>query len=51
MKASGGECGMPSPDLRGAGAERRPGGGRRFAPAIFSNDFKLALVVLRELLF
>lgn len=37
MEASGGECGRLSPDARGAGAERRPGEGRRFAPAIFSN--------------
>lgn len=35
MESSGGECGKPSPDPKGAGAERRPAGGRRFVLAIF----------------
>lgn len=41
MEASRGECGMPSPDPKGAGAERRPAGGK-FAPAIFSNGTRNA---------
>ena len=33
MEASGGECGRPSLDPKGAGAERWPGAGRSFAAA------------------